>query len=189
MQSGKAIFGALALALMVGCTTASTDRTKGPPEVEDSPLVPGTGTADGTVEPATEAVGTTGTFTDDDVEGSPLADVAGADLPLVIYFDFDSSEVHPDDRVVVEAHAQFLFRDANAQVVLEGHADERGSREYNVALGERRANSVRDMLRLLGVADQQIRAVSYGEERPAVTGQDEGSWSRNRRVEFAYVTR
>ena len=108
---------------------------------------------------------------------------------MVIYFDFDSSEVHPDDRVVVEANAQYLARESGAEVVLEGHADERGSREYNVALGERRANGVRDMLRLLGVADHQIRTVSYGEERPSTVGHDEGAWSRNRRVEFAYAIR
>ena len=108
---------------------------------------------------------------------------------MVIYFDFDSSEIHPDDRVVVEAHAQVLARDPQAEVVLEGHADERGSREYNVALGERRANGVRDMLRLLGVGDEQLRTVSYGEERPATFGHEEEAWSRNRRVEFAYVSR
>ena len=105
---------------------------------------------------------------------------------MVIYFDFDSSEVHPDDQIVVEAHAQYLAGAANVEIVLEGHADERGSREYNVALGEQRASTVRDMLRLLGVPDQQVRTVSYGEERPAATGHTEESWSRNRRVEFVY---
>ena len=89
----------------------------------------------------------------------------------------------------MEAHAQVLAARPDAEVVLEGHADERGSREYNVALGESRANGVRDMLRLLGVADHQVRTVSFGEERPAVMGHEEESWSRNRRVEFAYVTR
>ena len=134
--------------------------------------------------------GTTGTLADaQGVEGSPLTDLEGAELTLVIYFDYDSSEVHPDDRVVVEAHAQYFSRESGAEVVLEGHADERGSREYNVALGERRANGVRDMLRLLGVADHQIRTVSYGEERPSVIGHEEESLSRNRRVEFAYVSR
>ena len=113
----------------------------------------------------------------------------GPELTMVIYFDFDSNEVHPDDQVVVEAHAQYLAREGSAEIVLEGHADERGSREYNVALGERRANTVADMLRLLGVADHQIRTVSYGEERPAAVGHAEESWSRNRRVEFAYVPR
>ena len=189
MQSGKAIFGAMALALMVGCTGGTAEQAEAPPEVQDRP-VPEAGTVAGAAaDSESGANGMTGTLADDGVEGSPLADAEGADLPLVIYFDFDSSEVHPDDRVVVEAHAQLLARHAHAEVLLEGHADERGSREYNVALGERRAIGVRDMLRLLGVADHQVRTVSFGEEKPAVMGHEEESWSRNRRVEFAYVTR
>ena len=188
MERGKAIFGAMVLALMVGCTGGSAEQAVAPAEVEDRP-VPEAGLAEG-ASGESAAEGTTGTLAEaSGVTGSPLADVAGAELSRVIYFDFDSSEVHPDDRVVVEAHAQLLAAHPDAEVVLEGHADERGSREYNVALGESRANGVRDMLRLLGVADHQVRTVSFGEERPAVTGHEEESWSRNRRVEFAYVTR
>ena len=189
MERGKAIFGAVALALMVGCVGGTTERAEAPPEVEERP-VPDAESAEGTAGSESGAEGTTGTLADASaVAGSPLTDIHGAELTMVIYFDFDSSEVHPDDRIVVEAHAQLLARDANAEVVLEGHADERGSREYNVALGESRANGVRDMLRLLGVADHQVRTVSFGEERPAVIGHEEDSWSRNRRVEFAYVAR
>jgi peptidoglycan-associated lipoprotein len=188
MQRGKAILGVAALALMVGCTGAR-EQASGPAEVEDRP-VPGAEPADGAGKSEAGEMGTTGTLADaGGVEGSPLAGVEGSELTLVIYFDFDSSEVHPDDRVVVEAHAQHLAGDANMEVVLEGHADERGSREYNVALGEQRANGVRDMLRLLGVGDHQVRTVSYGEERPSAIGHEEESWSRNRRVEFGYVTR
>lgn len=180
----KALFGAAALAWMVGCTTAAPEREASLPGVEDRP-VPG---GEAGAEPGSEV--TTGALPDTGgVEGDPLRDPGGSDLTMVIYFEFDSSEVHPDDQVVVEAHAQFLSRDGNAEVVLEGHADERGSREYNVALGERRAKTVGDMLRLLGAADHQIRFVSYGEERPAATGHAEESWSRNRRVEFSYASR
>jgi peptidoglycan-associated lipoprotein len=188
MQRGKAILGVAALALMVGCTGAR-EQASGPAEVEDRP-VPGAEPADGAGKSEAGEMGTTGTLADaGGVEGSPLAGVEGSELTLVIYFDFDSSEVHPDDRVVVEAHAQRLAGAANMEVVLEGHADERGSREYNVALGEQRANGVRDMLRLLGVGDYQVRTLSYGEERPSAIGHEEESWSRNRRVEFGYVTR
>ena len=180
----KAIFTAAALAWMVGCTTAAPERDASVPGVEDRP-VPG---QEGAAGPGTDV--TTGALPDTGgVEGDPLRDSGGPALTMVIYFDFDSNEVHPDDQVVVEAHAQFLTREGNAEVVLEGHADERGSREYNVALGERRANTVGDMLRLLGVSDHQIRTVSYGEERPAALGHAEESWSRNRRVEFSYVPR
>lgn len=192
MERGKAIFGAMALALMVGCTGGSTEQAEAPPDVEDRPA-PEAGLAEGASEGASDgfgAEGTIGTLADaSGVEGSPLTDADGGELTRVIYFDLDSSEVHPDDRIIVEAHAQLLAAHPEVEVVLEGHADERGSREYNVALGESRANGVRDLLRLLGVADHQVRTVSFGEERPAVTGHEEESWSRNRRVEFAYVTR
>ena len=190
MQSGKAILGvaALALALMVGCT--AREQASAPPEADDRAVAGAVSPGEVEESDTTEEGGTTGTLADARaVEGSPLADVAGTDLTLVIYFDLDSSEVHPDDRVVVEGNAQYLTADPNLEVELHGHADERGSREYNVALGERRANGVRDMLRLLGVADHQIRTVSYGEERPALVGHEEEAWSRNRRVEFVYGTR
>lgn len=188
MQRSKAILGVAALALMVGCA-GPTPSAVSPPGVDDRPA-PGAGSDEAAGGAATGDPGATGTLADaEGAESSLLTDAAGAELTLVIYFDFDSSEVHPDDRVVVEAHAQYLARDTNLEVVLEGHADERGSREYNVALGERRANGVRDMLRLLGVGDHQVSTVSYGEELPEAIGHEEESWSRNRRVVFAYGTR
>ncbi len=107
----------------------------------------------------------------------------------VIYFDFDSSQVKEEYRPVVEAHAKYLATHPSARVVLEGHADERGTREYNMALGERRANAVKQLMVLLGADPAQIDVVSYGEERPAVLGHDESAWSKNRRVEIVYKRR
>jgi peptidoglycan-associated lipoprotein len=104
----------------------------------------------------------------------------------IIYFDYDSSEIRAEYRTTVEAHAAFLAANPSMSVSLEGHADERGSREYNLALGERRAQSVKRQMVLLGAQAQQIRTTSYGEERPVVDGHDEGSWSQNRRVEILY---
>lgn len=104
----------------------------------------------------------------------------------IIYFDFDNAEIRPEFRDVVAAHAQNLARNSNMKIRLEGHADERGSREYNIGLGERRAQSVRRALMLQGVGDGQIVTVSYGEERPAATGSDETAWAKNRRVEIVY---
>lgn len=101
------------------------------------------------------------------------------------YFDFDQSVVKPEARAALEAHAQYLSANGG-NVVLEGHADERGTREYNLALGERRAEAVARYLTVLGVTGQQIETVSYGEERPASLGHDESSWSLNRRVELRY---
>lgn len=104
----------------------------------------------------------------------------------LVYFNFDSSEVLPEYVPVVESHAKSLASNVRKTVVLEGHADERGSSEYNVALGEQRAKAVADMMKLQGVLDNQIQIVSFGEEKPLVSGHDESAWSQNRRVEIAY---
>lgn len=104
----------------------------------------------------------------------------------IIYFDYDSSEIKPQYRSVIEAHAQYLVAHPDITLSLEGHADERGSREYNLALGERRAITVKDMMTVLGSAPSQIRTISYGEERPVDEGHDEAAWSQNRRVELVY---
>lgn len=105
----------------------------------------------------------------------------------VIYFDFDNSDIRPEFVDVVAAHGRFLAANPALRVRLEGHTDERGSREYNIALGERRAQTVRRALALQGVKESQIATVSYGEERPAVAGSDESAYSKNRRVELFYI--
>jgi peptidoglycan-associated lipoprotein len=105
----------------------------------------------------------------------------------VVYFDFDSSQITGAGTDVVAAHAKYLAAHSGTRVRLEGHTDERGSREYNIGLGERRAQAVRRALLLQGATDAQISTVSYGEERPAVSGHDEAAWSKNRRVEIVYL--
>jgi peptidoglycan-associated lipoprotein len=104
-----------------------------------------------------------------------------------IYFDYDSSEIRSEYLEVVAAHAAYLVKYPSARVRLEGHTDERGSREYNIGLGERRAQSVRRALMLQGVADAQLATVSYGEERPAVPGGEESAYAQNRRVELVHA--
>lgn len=101
------------------------------------------------------------------------------------YFDFDQSTLKQEARAALEAHAAYLVQ-SGSNVVLEGHGDERGTREYNLALGERRAQAVARYLTVLGVSSQQIESVSYGEERAASMGHDDSSWSLNRRVELRY---
>ena len=103
-----------------------------------------------------------------------------------IYVDFDSSDIRAEFTGIVAANARRLAGNAALRVRLEGHTDERGSREYNIALGERRAQAVRRSLMLQGVADAQLTTVSFGEERPAADGSDEASWALNRRVEIVY---
>ena len=105
---------------------------------------------------------------------------------LVVYFDYDEAEILPEFNALLQAHGRNLAANPNMQVRLEGHADERGSREYNIGLGERRAQAVRRVLMLQGAGQQQLTTVSYGEERPAATGSDDESWRLNRRVELVY---
>ncbi len=126
---------------------------------------------------ATAAVTTPGAHRD---PASPLAQ-------RVIYFEFDSAIIDSRYQPVLEVHAAYLKANPGFKVILEGHADERGSREYNLALGQRRAESVRQAMSLLGVADDQMEAVSLGEEKPAVQGHDESAWKMNRRTEIHYV--
>ena len=110
----------------------------------------------------------------------------GAEVSRVIYFDYDSYVVKDEFRSVVAANAQYLRANPSVSVVLEGNTDERGSTEYNLALGQKRAEAVRQALLLLGVPEMQLEAVSYGKEHPAVLGSGEAVWSQNRRVNFSY---
>lgn len=102
----------------------------------------------------------------------------------VVYFDFDSFVVREDARPVIEGHARLLTTDRDRRLIIEGHTDERGGREYNLALGQKRAEAVARSLVLLGAGEEQLEAVSFGEERPAVLGSDETAWSQNRRAEL-----
>lgn len=119
-------------------------------------------------------------------QGNPLDDPDSLLSKRVIYFDFDQAEIQPEYRRIIQAHAEYLIANGNARVVLEGHTDERGSREYNMGLGERRANAVRSLFTLQGVSGSQVSTVSFGEERPVAMGQNEDSWRLNRRVEILY---
>jgi peptidoglycan-associated lipoprotein len=126
-----------------------------------------------------------------DSSGAATEDAAGPSGELlskrVVYFDLDRADIRSDSQAVITAHARYLAGASGQKVRLEGHADERGSREYNIGLGERRAQAVRRALLLLGVAESQLATVSYGEERPAAAGSDEQAYGLNRRVEIVYV--
>ena len=143
--------------------------------------VSGTQTAAGTEDSATVTSAT--------APGHPLDDPATPLGTHTIYFEFDSSDVPASAQPVIEAHAAYLSEHAGASITLEGHADERGSREYNIGLGEKRALAVRRLMSLLGATGPQIRTISYGEERPADAGHEESAWQLNRRVEIVYRTR
>ena len=153
---------------------------------------PTTASTAGSTVPADQTLGADTS----DAYGSAVANGSGAGVEgptagllknRIIYFDFDSSEIRGEYASQISAHAKYLASNASIRVRIEGNTDERGSREYNIGLGERRAQAVRRALMLQGVAESQITTVSYGEERPAVTGHTEEAWSRNRRAEIVYL--
>jgi peptidoglycan-associated lipoprotein len=113
-------------------------------------------------------------------------DAIGPNGARIVYFDFDSYAVSSNDQSVIESNARYLKADKTRHAVVEGHTDERGGREYNLALGQKRAESVRRALGLLGVADTQLEAVSFGKEKPAVMGSDDAAMAKNRRAEISY---
>jgi peptidoglycan-associated lipoprotein len=135
----------------------------------------------------TDDASTSGMDGGDPYGGSEFEDPNAGELGTVIYFDFDSSEVRPQDQDLVARHAMQLTDNSFYNVRLEGHADERGSREYNIGLGERRAQAVRQMLLIQGVGAAQIQTVSFGEERPESMGSSESDYAQNRRVEIKYT--
>jgi peptidoglycan-associated lipoprotein len=120
------------------------------------------------------------------LDGSASNAAGPANVAMVIYFDYDSSAIKPEFQSALDGHAKFLNANKSRKIALEGHTDERGGREYNLALGQKRSEAVRRALSLLGVAETQMEAVSFGKEKPANAGSDESSWALNRRAEMAY---
>jgi peptidoglycan-associated lipoprotein len=175
MNNTKSVFAGIAIALafaIAGCSSTPLDN---PAPVENK-------TATNTVVPSTsqnkvEPVQTGSSNTNDQ---GPQG------IARLVYFDFDSNTIKPEYQAIVDGQARFLRANPARHIFLEGHTDERGGREYNLALGQRRAEAVKQALKLLGVQDSQMEAVSFGKEKPADPGHDEGAWSKNRRVEIVY---
>ncbi len=166
-----------AAALLAGCPKKAT--TVEPPVAGAQVPAAGQGGASTTTSPLGEA-GTSGL-------GAQGANAAGLLAKHIIYFDFDKSDIKPEFVEIISVHARNLTAHPNLKMRLEGNTDERGTREYNIGLGERRAQAVRRALMLQGVAESQLTTVSFGAERPAVEGDDEAAWAQNRRVEMVYV--
>jgi peptidoglycan-associated lipoprotein len=176
MKLIQALFITAFMLLAAGCHKPSETRPDGQGAgTNDSASTSGLGN-----ETTGSGTGTAGAMT------AQQQALAALKSRSVIYFDYDSSEIKAEYVEVVAAHAAFLVKYPATRVRLEGHTDERGSREYNIGLGERRAQAVRRALLSQGVAEAQIATVSYGEERPAVPGSDEAAYAQNRRVELTY---
>jgi peptidoglycan-associated lipoprotein len=172
-QAFKALTLAASVAWIVGCSSPNTVSEEG---------TAGAGSQSGAdVYGAGNGAG---------VNGSSMGgDIDVANLKTIFYFDFDEASVRGDSVADLEAHAQYLASHPSAAVRLEGHADERGTREYNMALGERRAKAIERFLTINGVAASQVETISYGEEKPVVMGSSDSSWAQNRRVELKYTSR
>lgn len=182
----------IVLALVNGC---SSNKKKNAQLMEETPAASNPVAAPVT-SPADSGAETFSTGDETAISGSNLEAEATQPTETVpfpssntIYFEFDSSQINDSFSSLVEEHAAYLNAHPNAHVSIEGHADERGTREYNMGLGERRANAVFRMLSLQGVPDAQMTVVSYGEEKPVAFGHNETSWRLNRRVEIVYTRR
>jgi peptidoglycan-associated lipoprotein len=169
-NSGKMLLAMASLAVVAGC--ASPVKLEKPVEVEKKDV---TSTTQTTTDAGKSTVPT------QDMSSKPVVPIT---LDRVIYFDFDAYAVKDEFRPIVEAHANLLKTASSAKEVAEGHTDERGGSEYNLALGQKRAEAVVQQMKVLGVGESQLEAVSYGKERPAVDGHDESAWAKNRRVEL-----
>ncbi|VAW89925.1 Tol-Pal system peptidoglycan-associated lipoprotein PAL [hydrothermal vent metagenome] len=189
----KALILVVPVMFLVGCASAPIDTTDdtltdSASGLNDSSMDDHSGSIAGGNDDAAQITG----IQDDSSIGRnelTLSDKSPSNLlnTRVIYFDFDRSKVRAEFTDVIAAHAEYLANNPGAQMKLEGHADERGSREYNIGLGERRGNSIARHFGLQGASRGQLEVVSYGEERPAAMGHDETSWELNRRVEIIYT--
>lgn len=187
------LVGFLAL-FVTACATTQDEITVDGPPPEDQSMVDG-----GVIGDDSGGADASGIDGGDDGGASAIADdgpmtalelleqTEGALADRTIYFEFDSAKLTSESIAILETHGNFIAGNGEVTVRLEGHADERGSREYNIALGDRRAQSVRRVLLFQGASTDQVETVSYGEEQPAMSGHSEEAWARNRRVELVYT--
>jgi peptidoglycan-associated lipoprotein len=187
----------LIVAFVSACTTTQEEMSAGgdgAPVVDESQSG-----SSGTVDGGSDGAEATGLDGADGGDGTPIADYGAmtameqlnrtdGDLAdRTIYFEYDSAKLTSESIAILETHGNFIAGNGEVKVRLEGHGDERGSREYNIALGDRRAQSVRRVLLFQGASSDQVETVSYGEEKPMELGHDDAAWSKNRRVELIYT--
>jgi peptidoglycan-associated lipoprotein len=174
--------------IAIACLVAGTALLAGCPKKATTVQPPTAGSQVGGSSTTAGAGGasTSGSAFGADNGANGAAGMGANGAGTVIYFDFDKSEIRPEFADIITANARNLTKHPNLKVKLEGNTDERGTREYNIGLGERRAQAVRRALMLQGVSENQLSTVSFGAERPAVEGDDESAWAKNRRVELVY---
>jgi peptidoglycan-associated lipoprotein len=176
----KLFFAAIALAFLGACSTAP--QVNAP--VDDKSVGTSATTGSGTSTSGTSGTGVSGTNT---AGGNPLRDPNNILSKRSVYFDFDSFVVRDEFTPLVEAHARYLAANRSARTTIQGNTDERGSREYNIALGQRRADAAKRLMTLQGAQDSQIESVSFGKEKPRNLGKDDAAFAENRRDDIVYA--
>lgn len=174
------LFAAIALAFLGACSTAP--QVNAP--VDDKSVGTAPSTSGGANTSGSTGSGVNG---NNSASGNPLRDPNNVLSKRSIYFDFDSFVVRDEFKPLIEAHARYLAANASAHLTVQGNTDERGSREYNIALGQRRADAAKRMMTLFGAKDGQIETVSFGKEKPRNAGNDEAAYSENRRDDIVYA--
>ncbi|MEO5658875.1 MAG: peptidoglycan-associated lipoprotein Pal [Polaromonas sp.] len=155
-------------------------------KLQDVPVVDKSASSQADADAAAAAAAASRGVAPVQIDASDASVVGPANTARIVYFDFDSYVIKPEFQAIIQAHAKYLTANNSRRMAIEGHTDESGGREYNLALGQKRAEAVRRALSLLGVSDSQVEAVSFGKEKPAVPGMDEASMAKNRRAEINY---
>ena len=179
----KILFAVFMATAIAGCSTTPTTETGAP--IDDKSGAAASGATTGSASGDRITGVTTGSGTGSGVPAE-LRDPNSILSKRSVYFDFDSFVVREEFKPLVEAHAKYLQRNRNAKMTIQGNTDERGSREYNIALAQKRADSVKRMMTLLGATESQIETVSFGKEKPKNPGHDETAWAENRRDDIVY---
>jgi peptidoglycan-associated lipoprotein len=188
----KWIIAAFMIAAFAGCSSTGTEDAA-PIDDKAATTAPGTGattsgaTTSGTTTSAAPAGAVTGTPAGGSIPASALKDPKNILSKRNIYFDYDQFTVKDEYKPIIEAHAKYLQANRGARAILQGNTDERGTREYNIALGQKRADAVKNLMLLLGATEIQIETVSFGKEKPRREGHDEASWTENRRVDIVHA--
>jgi len=181
----KWIIVAFVMAALAGC--ASTDTQEAAPVEEKAPTATTTAPGTGATTSGVSSAGVSGTATGAATSAAALKDPNNILSKRSIYFDYDQFVIKDQYNAMIEAHAKYLQATKSARVTLQGHTDERGTREYNIALGQKRADAVKKLMIVLGASEIQIETVSFGKEKPRREGHDEASWAENRRVDILYA--
>ncbi len=179
----KVVTTLVVLGVLAGCSSTPTKEQDGAAVEDRKPTASAEQTAK--PKPADSGMSTQGLDTKT-VSVNPLKDPANILSKRSVYFDYDSNIVKDEYKPLVTAHAKYLSQNRSAHATIQGNTDERGSREYNIALGQRRADAVKQMLQLLGASASQIDTVSFGEEKPRAEGSDEKAYAENRRADIVY---